>query len=129
MKARLLELDGIGNVVLGLALVIIPREVSQFLGLAPTGGTLYAVVLGAVFVGIGVALFVHRFRPSAGGLGLAGATSINLVFGVALAGWLVFGEVNLLARGALILWVSVVLLFGISLVEILAMGRGRAPGK
>ncbi len=56
MNLRLLELDGIGNVLLGLPLLLFPELVSEFLGLPTIGATFYPAILGAVFVGIGVAL-------------------------------------------------------------------------
>ena len=78
---RLLELDGIGNVLLGLPLLLFPEFVSRFLGLPTTEATFYPAILGAIFVGIGVALLLERVKPSHGGLGLGGAMSINLIFG------------------------------------------------
>ena len=49
---RLLELDGIGNVLLGLPLLLFPELVSEFLGLPTIGANFYPAILGAVFVGI-----------------------------------------------------------------------------
>ena len=115
--ARLLELDGIGNVLLGLPLLLFPGPVSSFLGLTPVDATFYPAILGAVFVGIGVALLVERFRPSLGGLGLGGAMSINLTFGVVLAGWLVLADVELPVRGLVVPSSLAVILVGISLAE------------
>jgi hypothetical protein len=119
--ARLLELDGIGNVLLGVPLLLFPGAVSSFLGLPPIGATFYPAILGAVFVGIGVALLVERFRPSLGGLGLGGAMSINLTFGVVLAGWLVLTDVELPARGLVVLSSLAVILVGISLAEAISL--------
>ena len=116
-QTRLLELDGIGNVLLGLPLLFFPDLVSRFLGLPSTGTTLYPAILGAVFVGVGVALLVERFKPSLGGLGLGGAISINLIFGVVLAGWLVLADVDQPARGLIVLSSLAVILVGISLAE------------
>jgi hypothetical protein len=116
-QARLLELDGIGNVLLGLPLLFASDLVSRFLGLPSTGATLYPAILGAVFVGVGVALLVERFEPSLGGLGLGGAISINLIFGVVLAGWLVLTDVELPARGRIVLSSLATILVAISLAE------------
>ena len=123
MNSKLLEVDGIGNVLLGLPLILFPRAVLQFLGLSATGGTLFPVILGSIFIGIGIALLVQRFKPTVGGLGLGGAMSINLVFGVVLAGWLVVAGSDLLFRGALLLWALVLALVGIGLAEVFSMSR------
>ncbi len=90
---------------------------SRFLGLPSHDTTIYPTILGAVFVGVGVALLVERFKPSLGGLGLGGAISINLIFGVVLAGWLVLADVELPARGLIVLSSLAVILVGISLAE------------
>ena len=126
-SSRLLELDGIGNVLLGLPLLLFPEAVSEFLGLPPIGATLYPAILGAVFVGIGVALLLQRFKPALGGLGLGGALSINLIFGVVLAGWLFLSGVSLPLRGVLVLSILAVILVGISLAEAHSLTPRRAP--
>ena len=121
MHARLLELDGAGNVLLGLPLLLFPGLVSDFLGLPRSGTTFYPAILGAIFVGIGVALLLERFKPSLRGLGLAGAMSINFIFGVVLAGWLLLSGVDLPTRGLLVLWILALILVGISLAEALSL--------
>jgi hypothetical protein len=126
----LLALDGVGNIVLGAPLLLFPSSVSRFLGLPPAGGAFYPVVLGSVLVGIGMALLVERFRPGVGGLGLGGAVSINVVFGIALAAWLLIERPTLPLRGALLLWALVAVLVGISLAEAVSLRRrpgGRTP--
>jgi hypothetical protein len=122
-SSRLLELDGIGNVLLGLPLLLFPRLVSEFLGLPDTGSSLYPVVLGAVFVGIGVALLLQRFQPSFGGLGLGGAMSINLIFGLVLGGWLLLSDADLPLRGVAVLAVLALVLVGISAAEAVSLSR------
>ena len=117
MHARLLELDGAGNVLLGLPLLLFSGLVSDFLGLPRSATTFYPAILGAVFVGIGVALLLERFKPSLRGLGLAGAISINFIFGVVLAGWLLLSGVDLPTRGLLVLWILALILVGISVAE------------
>ena len=121
-RSTLLELDGVGNLLLGIPLLVFPRTVSSFLGLTAADATLYPVVLGAVFVGIGGALLMERFKPSLSGLGLGGAMAINLVFGVALFCWLLFGQVALPLRGALVLWGLAAILVAIGLAEVFSLG-------
>jgi hypothetical protein len=47
-----------------------------------------------------------------------GAVAINLCGGAVLAGWLVFGELRIPSRGALVLWLLVAVLVGLSVVEL-----------
>ncbi len=126
MNLRLLELDGIGNVLLGLPLLLFPELVSEFLGLPTNGASFYPAILGAVFVGIGVALLLERFKPSLGGLGIGGAMSINLIFGVVLTGWLFLSGVGLPLRGVLVLSVLAVILVGISIAEAFSLSREKS---
>ena len=125
-SSRLLEVDGVGNVLLGLPLLMFPEFVSAFLGLPVHGATFYPAILGAVFVGIGVALLLERFKPSVGGLGLGGAVSINLIFGVVLAGWLVLSRADLPPRGLLLLSILAVILVGISMAEAFSLSREKS---
>ena len=123
-RSTLLELDGVGNILLGLPLLLFPDAVSSFLGLSSSDTTLYPVVLGSVFFGIGVALLVERFKPSLSGLGLGGAMMINLVFGVALVAWLIIGQTALPLRGAVVLWGLAVILVAISSAEVFSLRHG-----
>ena len=123
---RLLELDGIGNVLLGLPLLLFPELVSEFLGLPTLGVIFYPAILGAVFVGIGVALLLERFKPSLGGLGLGGAMSINLIFGVVLAGWLLLSGMGLPRRGVFVLSALAVILVGTSMAEAFSLSREKS---
>ena len=124
--SRLLELDGVGNVLLGLPLLLFPGAVSDFLGLPSLNVTLYPLILGAVFFGIGIALLLERFKPTVGGLGIAGAMSINLVFGITLGVWLVAGGAAIPLRGALVLWALVLILVVISLAELYVLNQARS---
>lgn len=122
-KLKLLELDGIGNVLLGLPLLLFPGFVSEFLGLSTTGVAFYPAILGAIFIGIGLALLVERFKPSLGGLGLGGAMIINLIFGVGLAGWLLLSQADLPNRGLIVLSSLAIILIGISVAEAISLSR------
>ncbi len=130
-RSTLLELDGVGNLLLGVVFLLFPGWISELLGLPGGQSRFYPTVLGAILFGIGVALLIERFRGprSFGGLGLAGALSINLSFGLALAGWLLATGVELTVPGTLLLWGLVVILIGIGGVELVAeMKRGVHSG-
>ena len=120
-RSTLLELDGAGNLLLGFVFLVFPAWVSGLLGLPGGESRFYPTVLGAILFGIGIALLLERFRGSRDftGLGLAGALTINLSFGLALAVWLLATSVELTLLGALVMWGLVVILAGISSVELL----------
>lgn len=129
-RDTLLALDAIINLLLGAGLVVFPRELVQALGIPMVDSAFYPSVLGGVLFGIGLALMLERLRAPRGlaGLGLGGAVAINLCGGLVLAGWLALGGLELPLRGRLFLWVLVLLLVGLSWVELAHQlgGRGGA---
>ena len=116
-ESTLLEIDGIGNIILGLPLFFFPVEVTTLLGMSSNGSSFYPIILGAIFIGIGIALLVQRFKPTAKGLGLGGAMSINLVFGIVLTSWLIGTNQDLTLIGSVVLWGLAIILIGISSFE------------
>ena len=130
-RSTLLELDGAGNLLLGVVFLAFPAWVSNLLGLPGGESRFYPTVLGAILFGIGVALLLERFRGSRNftGLGLAGALTINLSFGLALAVWLLSTSVNLTAVGTILMWSLVVILAGISGIELLTEMKERVDSR
>jgi hypothetical protein len=128
-RPTVLLVDAAINLLLGGLLLAIPREVVAFLGLPPFTQPFYPTILGAVLFGIGIALIVEHVRrsPSFVGLGLGGAVVINLCGGAALAGWLVFGGLDLPLRGSIFLWGLVAVLVSVSAAELL-VHRARKRG-
>ena len=126
MRRKLLTIDAIVNLVLGIFLVAFPAKVIHAAGM-PGEGAFYANILGGVLFGVGMALLIERFRPPLRmvGLGLGGAVSINLCGGLALAGWLALGPLQLSTFGLIALWGLVVLLVGLSAVELYGNVRKR----
>lgn len=122
MKCTLPLLDGVGNIVLGVLLVFFPASIVQFLGIPVVEPPFYASLLGAVLVGIGVALLLEVRHPGsrASGLGLGGAIVINMCFGIVLLCWLVFGRLQLPARGLVVLWTLACILVVLSGIEALS---------
>ena len=89
-QRALLTLDGIVNLILGSLLLFFPAGLAAWLGLPETRSYFYASILGAVLVGIGLALMLERYGTSweMRGLGLHGAIAINLCGGVRFSsGW------------------------------------------
>jgi len=117
---RVLALDAIINLVLGLLLLIFPIGLIEWLGVPIPVSNFYANILGAVLLGIGIALLIEIFGEKVGlsGLGVGGAISINLCGAVVLALWLIFGAMTIPVRGYLFLWSLVILVSSVSVVEI-----------
>ncbi len=128
MRKELLTLDGVVNLALGILLMWYPAWLASALGLPTESRSFFASILGAVLFGIGIALLIERWRPPLriAGLGLGGAISINLCGGVVLAAWLLVGLSNLTALGQLLAWALVILLVGLSTLELYTHLR-RAP--
>ena len=130
-KSSALILDAIINLCLGILLLLFPRGVIAALGAPLTENAFYPSLLGAVLIGIALALLLEgtdRF-PSIIGLGLGGAICINLCGGLALAGWLVLGQPRIPVRGFFLLWGVVVMVIGISLVELRLQAAGSQSPK
>jgi hypothetical protein len=119
-RITLLTIDAIINLLLGLLLIAFSDGLVELLGVPPAAHGFYANILGGVLFGVGIALVIEsRSKIGNGvGLGLGGAIAINLCGGLVLFGWLVFGDLSLPLRGLIFLWCLVVLLLGISVVEL-----------
>lgn len=118
---RVLIVDAMINLILGIILLFFPLKVMGFLGLPVDVNVFYPSILGAVLIGIGMALLVEVFRRTAttAGLGLEGAMAINICGGIVLTGWLLSGKLSIPLRGEVLLWGLVIVLVGISGAEFL----------
>jgi hypothetical protein len=96
-RSLLLELDAAINLAVGALLVAFPSRFMAFLGVPIPESAFYPSILGAVLVGIGLALImgVRDIPDRGGGLGLLGAIAINLCAAAVLLLWLVFGRLGL----------------------------------
>jgi hypothetical protein len=121
MKSLLL-IDAVVNLLIGLFLLLIPSGMGTFLGLPPTTTYFYTTILGAVLVGIGIALLVERrgFNEDVRGLGLHGAIAINICGASAIIMWLFLEPVGLPVRGRIVLWAVATIVFMIAVAEIVA---------
>lgn len=122
----ILIVDAVINFVLGLLLLLFSPAIVSFLGVPPSSTSFYPNILGAILIGITIALIISATEAKSRrttGLGLIGAISINLCGGTTLALWLVFGRLHLPMKGYAFLWILVVILIVVSLVELLRFGR------
>lgn len=128
----LLIIDSVINLILGILLLLLIPFLEQLprvlgvLGVPKVANTFYPSILGAVLLGIGIALLIESFRTNPQqlvGLGLGGAVAINLCGGAGLIAWLIFGDLNLPVNGMLLLWVIAFILVAISSIELIADRR------
>ncbi len=128
MRKELLPIDGIINLVLGVMLMVFPSGLIRALCIPGGESAFYANILGGVLFGVGVALVIESFRPplSVVGLGLGGAVSINLGGGVVLGLWLASGRLSLSILGTFVGWSLVIVLAGLSLIELYGHFRMRS---
>lgn len=114
-----LMLDAVINYTLGILCILYPF-VAELIGVPIVENSFYPNLLGAILIGIGIALTIECYRKQGGmiGLGLGGAVAINLSGGFVLVLWLIFGDLNIPFKGYLFLWSLAIILVFISLIEI-----------
>ncbi len=124
---QLLIIDGIVNLLLGMLLVSYPLGLAGILGVPETTSAFYPTILGAVLIGIGVALLIDVYGAPHGlrGLGLAGAIIINFCGAGMLIIWLICAALDLPLRGYIILWSIAIAVLAIGFVELLTRARHR----
>jgi len=117
----LLITDAVVNLLLGILLLLFPLGVAGWLGLPPTENWFYPAILGAVLLGIGLALLLELFglKNRVHGLGLGGAVVINLIGAGVLILWLLFGSLEIPLRGRVLLWITGWSVMVIGIAEIL----------
>jgi hypothetical protein len=128
MKSKhktLLTVDGAINLILGVVLMLSPVGVLNVLGLPETNTDFYPTLLGAVLLGIGVALFIELFgsKKNIKGLALGGAIAINLIGAGALAIWLLAGSLEIPTRGYILLGSVVFIVLAVGIAEIMTRAR------
>jgi peptidoglycan/LPS O-acetylase OafA/YrhL len=120
-----LLVDALVNFFLGMLLVVFPADIFEFIGLPIADHAFYPTILGAVLIGIAVALIVEFNRKPADmvGLGLGGAIAINLCAAFVLGFWLLNGNLHVSPFGYAILWIITIILVVISCFEIFVFYR------
>jgi hypothetical protein len=116
----LLIIDCVVNLILGILLLLFPLGIIDLLGLPETSTNFYPGILGAVILGIGLALLSELVGYSKGfrGLGPGGAILINLVGSVVLICWLLFGSLSIPLKGQIILWAVGIIVLTIGIIEL-----------
>ena len=124
MKAKsktLLLIDGIVNLLVGIFLLLFPFGMAQLLGIPLPNTNFYPTILGAVILGIGIALLPEAYGgpQRIRGLGLAGAIVINFCGAGVLTIWLIFAPLNLPLKGYIILWTIAIVVLTIGFIELI----------
>lgn len=131
MKTILL-IDALINFVIGVLLLIFSPAIVSWLGVPSSSTNFYPNILGAIFIGITIALLIGAIgkkNNSTEGLGLLGAISINLCGGTMLALWLIFGDIKIPAKSFIILWMLVTILIIVSLIELIHFNHSNENGQ
>ena len=126
-KKVTLLIDASINFILAVLLLAYSPGLVRFLGVPYTDSFFYPNILGAIFLGITIALVIEAYRKQADrftGLGLTGAISINLCGGLVLLVWLLSGNLNLPLKGMIFLWILDILLLVISTIELISDLKG-----
>ena len=116
-----LAMDAMINFLLGLFLILYPERIVSYFGLPVTYEPFYPSLLGAVLIGIALALVIEcACKPGIlGGLGIGGAITINICGACVILLWLVSGRLIIPLRGYLVLWILVFVLLILSGIELL----------
>jgi hypothetical protein len=120
-KRITLLIDAFINLILGVLLLAFSPKISNFIGVPFSDNYFYPNILGAVLLGISIALVIEAYRKNPNGfkgLGLFGAISINICGGIVLLLWLLFGELDIPIKGVIFLWTLVFILLVISSIEL-----------
>ncbi len=123
-KKTTLLIDASINFILAALLLAYSSKIVNFLGVPDSDNFFYPNILGAVFLGITIALIIEAFRTHSDrpvGLGLLGAISINLCGGFVLLLWLLFGGLNLPIKGLIFLWILDLVLVVVSSIELIVV--------
>ena len=119
---KLLVIDGIVNLLLGVLLLLFPFGIAPILGVPVPDMHFYPTILGAVLLGIGIALLIDVYGQPHGlsGLGIASAIAINFCGAGVLTLWLIFPPLGLPLRGYVVLWAIAIVVFAIGFVEFMS---------
>jgi hypothetical protein len=118
MAQQLLWIETLLKLVAGVVLVVMPAATIRLLGLASAQTGFWPRLLGAVLIGMAAASFLEGSVRGSRGLGLGGSILINLTVAAVLASLQVLERGSRTRRGAIMVWITVGALVGLSLVEI-----------
>lgn len=102
----------------GLLLILAPITVARVVGLPHGDVRLWPRVLGAALLGVAAAIWVENDIQNVRGLGLGGLIALNVV-GLVLLVTITVGRVSTTRRGSLALWLTILILFALTVLEII----------
>ena len=101
----------------GLCLLLLPITTARVFGLPHGQVGLWGRVVGALLVGIAGAVWVENDLKTVSGIGLGGLIAINIAGMVSLIVIAILSS-PATKRGAIALWVTILVLFSLSILEI-----------
>lgn len=126
-KKITLIIDATINLILAILLLFFSPKIADIFGVPLADSSFYPNILGAVLLGITIALTIEAYRNpinnNSVGLGLTGAICINLCGGFVLLLWLVLGNLDLPIKGKLFLWTLDLILLVISTIELVSIKK------
>jgi hypothetical protein len=118
---QLLWIETLLKLTGGLVLAIAPMSAVKVFGLPLTGTSFWPRLLGAVLIGLAVAMFLEARVTGSHGLGLAGCAVVNLAGAAMMAALLVVDAGPPSVRGRGLLWLLVIFLLVLSVLELAAL--------
>ncbi len=115
---QLLWIETLLKLSAGLLLILAPRTTIKIFGLTPAESGFWPRLLGAVLIGIAGAIYLEGGWPGSGGLGLGGCVIVNLSAVSMMLSLLVLEAGPPSARGRGAMWGIVILLVGLSILEV-----------
>ena len=112
-----LLIDALVFLSMGAMFAVLPATSVVALGLPAGQPAFYRRLLGAVLIGIGLALMMTALPTGLGGLGAAGAVVVNLSLALMLAALLMTGTGRSSRQGKMLPWVLVAVLIVLSALE------------
>jgi hypothetical protein len=121
-RRYILFIDALINLTLGALLLFYSENLASLLGVPIIDHYFYPNILGGVFIGIAIAIFIafrKKKNQTSTGLGLMGALAINLCGGLVLLMWLIFGDLGIPMKGKIFLWSLDIVLIVLSCIELI----------
>ncbi len=114
---HLLILETLLKLAGGAALLLFPGTIIKLLGLPPASDGFWPRLVGALLMGLSGAFYLEARFAGSKGMGLGGAVIVNCVVAATLVLSMTLGG-TAKPRGRAALWLLVMILVGLSLIQI-----------
>ena len=117
MLDQILWFDALLKLIAGVLLILSPKVVAAAFGVPRADNGFYARLLGAVLVGIALAIIVEGAAGRPAGLGPGGAAAVNICGGLMLFVLTMFGRSDMNFRGRMLVWLILAALALLTIAE------------